>query len=85
MRRQQVAAAAPVEQLPERVRLSELPATVDDRPAIGLADDNLGPVGFRPEGVFLVSGPPSSGRSTAVATSSSRSTAPDPTAAGLLR
>jgi S-DNA-T family DNA segregation ATPase FtsK/SpoIIIE len=68
MRRQQVSSAPRVEQLPERVRLSDLPATVDDRPAIGLADDALAPVGFRPEGVFLISGPPSSGRSTAVAT-----------------
>lgn len=68
MRRQQVAAAAPVEQLPEIVRLSELPETAGRRPVIGLADDNLGPVGFRPEGVFLVSGPPGSGRTTAVAT-----------------
>ena len=68
MRRQQVAAAASVEQLPEIVRLSELPATADRRPVIGVADDNLGPVGFRPEGVFLISGPPGSGRTTAVAT-----------------
>jgi S-DNA-T family DNA segregation ATPase FtsK/SpoIIIE len=68
MRRQQVAAAAPIEQLPDIVRLSELPATAARRPVIGLADDNLGPVGFRPEGVFLISGPPGSGRTTAVAT-----------------
>ena len=68
MRRQQVPAAPRVEQLPELVRLSTLPVTADERPAIGIADDDLRPVGFRPEGVFLISGPPASGRTTAVAT-----------------
>jgi len=68
MRRQQVSDAPRVDQLRGIVRLSELPATADGRPAIGVADDTLGPVGFKPEGVFLISGPPSSGRTTAAAT-----------------
>ncbi len=68
MRRQQVPASPAIEQLRKLIRLSELPATADGRPVIGVADDNLGPAGFRPEGVFLISGPPGSGRSTAVAT-----------------
>ena len=68
MRRQRVTGAPRVEQLPEIVRLSDLPAAVDGRPAIGIADDTLAPVGLRPEGVFLISGPPSSGRTTAVVT-----------------
>jgi DNA segregation ATPase FtsK/SpoIIIE, S-DNA-T family len=68
MRRQQVPDAPRVEQLRTIVRLSELPATADGRPAIGVADDSLGPVGFKPEGVFLISGPPASGRTTAAAT-----------------
>jgi DNA segregation ATPase FtsK/SpoIIIE, S-DNA-T family len=68
MHRQQVPDAPRVGQLPGLVRLSDLPATADGRPAIGIADDTLGPVGFRPDGVFLVSGPPASGRTTAVAT-----------------
>ena len=68
MRRQHVSDAPRVEQLPKIVRLSELPATADGRPAIGVADDSLDPVGFRPEGVFLISGPPVSGRTTAAAT-----------------
>ena len=67
MRRQQVPDAPRVEQLPKIVRLSELPATAGGRPAIGVADDSLGPVGFKPEGVFLISGPPVSGRTTAAA------------------
>jgi S-DNA-T family DNA segregation ATPase FtsK/SpoIIIE len=67
MRRQQVPDAPLVEQLPEIVRLSDLPVTADGRPAIGVADDTLRPVGFKPAGVFLISGPPSSGRTTAAA------------------
>lgn len=67
MRRQQVPEAPRVEQLPEVVRLSDLPAVADERPAVGIADDTLGPVGFRPEGAFLISGPPASGRTTAAA------------------
>jgi S-DNA-T family DNA segregation ATPase FtsK/SpoIIIE len=68
MSRQGVATAPGVEQLPELVRLSELPATAAGRPVIGVADDTLAPAGFRAEGVFLVCGPPASGRTTAVAT-----------------
>ncbi len=68
MRRQGVPPAPRVEQLSDLVRLSDLPATAEGRPAIGIADDNLSSVGFRPEGVFLISGPPGSGRTNAVAT-----------------
>ena len=68
MRRQQVLAAPAIKQLPLLVRLSELPAIADGRPTVGIADHNLSAVGFRPEGVFLISGPPGSGRTTAVAT-----------------
>lgn len=68
MRRRQVPDAPRVAQLPEIVRLSDLPPVADGRPAIGIADDTLGAVGFRPEGAFLISGPPSSGRTTAAAT-----------------
>jgi S-DNA-T family DNA segregation ATPase FtsK/SpoIIIE len=68
MRRQQVAATPPVGQLPALIRLLDLPAAAGARPVIGVDDDSLGAVGFRPEGAFLVSGPPESGRTTAVAT-----------------
>jgi DNA segregation ATPase FtsK/SpoIIIE, S-DNA-T family len=50
MRRQQVLQAPPVKQLPDLIRLSDLPTCADGRPAIGIADDTLAPVGFRPEG-----------------------------------
>jgi S-DNA-T family DNA segregation ATPase FtsK/SpoIIIE len=67
MRRQHVPDAPRVAQLPGIVRLSELPVTADGRPAIGMADDTLSAVGFKAEGAFLISGPPSSGRTTATA------------------
>ena len=66
--RQQVSDAPRVEQLAALVRLSDLPADVEGRPAIGIADETLKPVGFKADGVFLISGPPASGRTTAVAT-----------------
>jgi S-DNA-T family DNA segregation ATPase FtsK/SpoIIIE len=58
--------APPVLSVPEHVRLEDLPATVDGRPVIGIASSTLGPATVDPRGVFLVSGPPGSGRSTAV-------------------
>ncbi|HEY6790832.1 MAG TPA: FtsK/SpoIIIE domain-containing protein [Trebonia sp.] len=68
MRRQEVARAPQVGRLPELVRLTDLPFEADGRPVIGVADDTLAAIGFRPEGVFVVCGPPVSGRTTAVAT-----------------
>jgi S-DNA-T family DNA segregation ATPase FtsK/SpoIIIE len=65
--RHRVIVAPPIETLPARVALSELRAG-GDRPVVGLSDDTLAPLEFRPEGCFLVAGPPRSGRSTAVAT-----------------
>ncbi len=67
MRRQQVSDAPQVEQLPEIVRLSDLPATAAGRPALGIADDTLGPVGLQAAGPVLIWGPPASGRTTAAA------------------
>ena len=67
MRRRGVTAAPPVESLPTRVALSELRTPVGV-PTIGVGDDTLQPVGFEPDGAFLVAGAPQSGRSTAVAT-----------------
>jgi S-DNA-T family DNA segregation ATPase FtsK/SpoIIIE len=68
MRGQRVPGAPGIGQLPQVARLSELPAIAGGRPVIGVADDTLGPVGVRADGVLLISGPPASGRSTAVAT-----------------
>ncbi|MHB8436388.1 MAG: FtsK/SpoIIIE domain-containing protein, partial [Acidimicrobiales bacterium] len=37
-------------------------------PVLGLAEDSLEPLGFTPTGTLLISGPPASGRTTALAT-----------------
>lgn len=57
---------APVRRLDEVIPAESLPVDVDGLPVLGVADDTLAPVGFAPSGTFLVSGPTSSGRSTAV-------------------
>ena len=43
-----------------------LPATVDEMPVLGIADETLGPIGFEPVGTFAVTGPPQSGKTTAM-------------------
>lgn len=58
--------AAPVQALPTLVPLSELPDRVGDLPVLAISDENLEPVGFKPEGVFLIGGGPGSGRSNAL-------------------
>ena len=57
------APAAPIRRLPE-VHAAELPAVEGDRVVVGMADDTLGPVSIEPRGIFLVAGPPGSGRTT---------------------
>lgn len=59
--------ARPVRALPELCTLEELPATVDDRPVLGLSEIDLGPIGFEPNGLFVVAGGPGSGRTNATA------------------
>ena len=67
MARAGVPAAPPVQRLPERVLASELPTSVSGLPILGVWDETLEPIGFDPTGVFLVSGPPQSGRTTTLA------------------
>jgi S-DNA-T family DNA segregation ATPase FtsK/SpoIIIE len=54
--------------LPESVRLADLPAVVDGDAVVGVSSTTLGPFGIDPHGSFLISGPPGSGRSTALLT-----------------
>jgi S-DNA-T family DNA segregation ATPase FtsK/SpoIIIE len=52
--------------LPTRVDCSEMPAQVDGQPVFGIAEDILGPRGFDPVGLFVVTGPPQSGKTNAM-------------------
>ena len=68
MRAQNIAEAPSIERLSDNIRLSEI---IEGRPGeaiVGVADDNLEAVAIVPEGAFLLAGPPSSGRSTALHT-----------------
>ncbi len=56
-----------VKRLPDRILASELPTSVGSEPVLGVWDESLEPITFDPTGVFLISGPPQSGRTTALA------------------
>lgn len=57
-----------VRRLPVVVPAAWLPSSVDGRPTIGLADDTLAAVGIPTDGLFVVTGPFGSGRSTTMRT-----------------
>lgn len=63
-----VAAAPSIERLADEIELAALPELVDSRATIGVADDNLMPVGIEAVGGFVIAGPPGSGRTTALGT-----------------
>jgi S-DNA-T family DNA segregation ATPase FtsK/SpoIIIE len=58
---------SPIERLPALVPSDTLKPAGDGRPVLGIADETLAPFAFDPRGVLLVSGPPGSGRTTALA------------------
>lgn len=68
MREKGFAEPEPVVRLSERIELETLPATVGGAPAIGVADETLAPVGVLPQGLLMLTGPPGSGRTTALVT-----------------
>lgn len=63
-----VVPAPEIERLAEFIPASTLPPSVDGNPTIGVSDETLQPVGIRLEGLFVVSGPFGSGRTTAMTT-----------------
>ncbi|PJI94981.1 FtsK/SpoIIIE domain-containing protein [Luteimicrobium subarcticum] len=67
MRRAGIRPAPEVAVLPAEYPASRLPDAVGGQPVVGLDAVTLEPVGFAPEGVLLVAGPPASGRTNAVA------------------
>lgn len=64
MRANGVREAPAIRQLPDFIPLSTLAGSVGHLVPIGISDDNLEPIGIEPVGVFMVSGPPASGRTT---------------------
>ena len=63
-----VMAAPAIERLPSAVRAESLPAIVDGKPVLGISDETLGPIGIDIGGLFVVTGPFGSGRSTTMRT-----------------
>lgn len=61
-----VAAVPPIERLGTHIPAGSLPTTVDGRPTFGVADETLEPIGLPLGGLFVVTGPFGSGRTTAV-------------------
>jgi S-DNA-T family DNA segregation ATPase FtsK/SpoIIIE len=80
MRARNVTAAPTVERLAEEIPLESIVGTTADSLVIGVADDSLAPVGIDPYGVFMLVGPPSSGRSTGLQTIVSSLVASNPKA-----
>lgn len=56
----------PIRSLPVVITADELPHSLAGTPVLGVADATLEPVGFRPSGPLLLTGPSQSGRSSAV-------------------
>jgi len=63
-----VPAAPSIEKLSDWIPASSLPGSTGGKVMIGVADDNLKAVAIEPSGSFVISGPPGSGRTTALET-----------------
>ena len=68
LRRQGVKTAPRIESLPEYLDLDVLPAASSGNVIIGVDDFNLEPAGLQANGALMLTGPPSSGRTTALVT-----------------
>ncbi|MFC6356449.1 FtsK/SpoIIIE domain-containing protein [Luethyella okanaganae] len=67
LRKKDVPQAPEIARLPDVVRLAELPRTADGLPVFAISDETLGPATV-PDGLFVVTGPFDSGRTTAMRT-----------------
>ena len=67
-----------VPRLPSAIPLSSLPGTVDGMPVLGVSAETLEAIGFPADGLFVVTGPFGSGRTTAVRTALRSALAADP-------
>ncbi len=66
LRQQGTPPAEPVQRLTDHVTVHELPAAIDGLPTLGVEDSSLAPIGFHPQGAFMVAGLPGTGRTTAL-------------------
>ena len=57
---------APIGSLGVEIMPSSLPTAINGTPSLGISDDTLAAVGYDPRGVFVLAGPPASGRSNAL-------------------
>ncbi|MEO6116367.1 MAG: FtsK/SpoIIIE domain-containing protein, partial [Pseudolysinimonas sp.] len=57
----------PIGALALEIDPASLPKEIGGNPVLGLSDDTLEPLGFEPVGAFVLSGPPASGRTNALA------------------
>ena len=67
MRANGIPQAPPIERLGDEIPLRDIQGAVPGGVVIGVADDDLRPFAIQPEGAFMLTGPPASGRSTALA------------------
>ncbi|MDR0488374.1 MAG: FHA domain-containing protein [Propionibacteriaceae bacterium] len=58
--------APSVERLPTFIPITDVPTSIDGMPVMGVAEDTLQPFGFRPNGTFVISGMPGTGRTSAL-------------------
>ncbi len=63
-----VSEAKPIERLASHIPASDLPRSVAGRPTLGVSDESLQPIGIPLDGLFVVTGPFGSGRTTAMTT-----------------
>lgn len=68
MREAGVPAAVRIERLSDHIELSSLPVASGHNLVVGTIDETREPLSIRAEGTFVVAGPPSAGRTTALAT-----------------
>jgi S-DNA-T family DNA segregation ATPase FtsK/SpoIIIE len=68
LREAAVPEAEPIERLPTHIPAADLPGSVGGFPTLGIDDETLDPIGLPLDGLFIVTGPFGSGRTTAMTT-----------------
>lgn len=66
LRGRRVRPAEPVRRLATHVDEADLPSQVGGLPVLGINETDLAPIGFQPQGAFLIAGMPGSGRTTSL-------------------